>query len=129
MTQHLGDELSGLLDGELSADEAAAAHAHLAGCALCTAELAAFDRTRSLVRALPSVDPPSGRVDLAPRRPWIAAVAGVAAAIGVVLLQYVPAEHPVAPKVATLVEVHATSGVNNDPTQLAPAAVPVDYRP
>lgn len=135
---HLTDGLSALLDGELSAHDADAAKAHLATCALCTAELAAIDRTRSLVRGLPPVDPP-GILRLpeatddtadapAHRSPVVAALAGVAAAVALVLLQSVQVDRPVAPEVTRLVSVHATSGINDEPTQLAPAAVPVDFR-
>ena len=123
---HLGDELSALLDGELSADEAAAVGAHLSECAFCTTELAAFQRTRALVRELPALDPPHPRVAAQRRR--APALAAAAAAVALLLLHFTPVDHAVEPKVATLVEVHATSGVNRDPTQLAPAAVPVDFQ-
>ncbi|HEV7888601.1 MAG TPA: zf-HC2 domain-containing protein [Acidimicrobiales bacterium] len=130
---HLTDELSALLDGELADHEAVAVRAHLSRCAFCTSELAAVDRTRSLVRELPPVDPPGVLRLPAPRTvrrgPLAAVAAAAAAAAAAVLVQWAPADHPVSPKVATLVEVHATSGVNQEPTQLAPAAVPVDFRP
>ena len=57
---HLGDALSGLLDGELGAAQQDAAQAHLAGCPACARELSAVRQARTWVRALPPVDPPSG---------------------------------------------------------------------
>jgi anti-sigma factor RsiW len=138
MDGHLTDALSALLDGELTPAEAAGARGHLATCAFCTSELSAIDRIRSRIRALPAVDPPVALTSAMPvtpappvirrRRPVAAMAAGIAAAAAVVLLQLAPVERQIAPEVTRLVEVHATSGVNNDPTQLAPAAVPVDFR-
>jgi hypothetical protein len=63
LSEHLGPDLSALLVGELSPREAAAAREHLAGGAACRAELADVEGTRSLLRALPFVDPPAGFVD------------------------------------------------------------------
>jgi hypothetical protein len=60
---HLGDDLSALLDGELSAEQEAAARAHLDGCASCRDELAAVEDARQMLRALPFVDPPAGFLD------------------------------------------------------------------
>jgi anti-sigma factor RsiW len=112
MNDHLSDELSGLLDGELSTTEAAAAHAHLAVCAFCTAELAAFERTRSLVRSLPMVEPRRAFVlaEPAPRR-WsasLAPVAAIAASIFVLAVQWAaPAGRSITPQLAGLVQNHA----------------------
>jgi anti-sigma factor RsiW len=114
---HLGDELSGLLDGELAPADAAAARAHLAECAFCTAELAAFDRARSAVRSLPMVEPlrPLGLralpASVAPWRPSLAPLAAAAAALFVVGLSWMPADRSIAPRVAGLVAAHAQSGV------------------
>jgi len=58
-TQHLGDTLSALIDGELTDDAAASARAHLAGCRACEAEMAAVDQVRSWLRDLPPVEPPA----------------------------------------------------------------------
>ncbi|MDQ1439124.1 MAG: sigma-E factor negative regulatory protein RseB [Acidimicrobiaceae bacterium] len=128
---HLDDELSGLLDGELSADETVAARTHLAGCAFCMAELAAIDRTRTLVRSLPAVDPPTSllaRAAAAPtdldarppaRRAAVLASIVAAAAVLVVLLQWAPADRSVSPSLAGLVQAHATSVVNTDPADVA----------
>lgn len=57
---HLGDALSGLLDGELSPAQQQTARAHLATCPGCAEELAAVGQARSWVRGLPQVDPPFG---------------------------------------------------------------------
>jgi len=60
---HLGPDLSALLDGELSEAEATRARDHLAGCPVCQSELAEVERTRSLLRDLPFLEPPVGFVD------------------------------------------------------------------
>lgn len=60
---HLGDDLSALLDGELSAEQEAAARTHLAGCASCRDELAAVEDARQMLRSLPFIDPPAGFLD------------------------------------------------------------------
>lgn len=48
---HLGQRVTALLDGELPADVAARAHAHLAGCATCREELEAERAVRTLLRS------------------------------------------------------------------------------
>ncbi|MDQ6910828.1 MAG: zf-HC2 domain-containing protein, partial [Actinomycetota bacterium] len=60
---HLGDALSALLDGELSAEEAAPVGAHLAVCEVCTRDLEAERAVRSRLRGLPPQQPPSGFVE------------------------------------------------------------------
>jgi anti-sigma factor RsiW len=52
---HLGDELSALIDGELSGAELDRAHAHLAACATCRAEASALRRLKHELRALAEV--------------------------------------------------------------------------
>ena len=59
-SDHLGDALSGLLDGELGPDQEDAALAHLTGCPGCAEELSAVRQARTWVRALPPVEPPLG---------------------------------------------------------------------
>jgi anti-sigma factor RsiW len=65
----------------LSATQAEMVRAHCAGCAACAAELAALERTGTLLAALPRPEPPAGlwdgvaaaTIDRAPRRaplPW-----------------------------------------------------------
>lgn len=132
---HLDDGLSALADGELSPAEAVEARAHLAECAACRDDLAAIERSRSLVRALPPLDLPPEVVErvrwVGRRRPSrVAAVAAAAVAVAASVLFFMaaPQPQPVSPKVGQLVEVHATSGVNGDPlSRLTPAAVPVSF--
>lgn len=147
---HLGDALSGLLDGELPAPQQAAASAHLAVCAQCTSELAAVTQARTWVRALPPVDPPFGFYErmlldhtLVPagaglfanraalrRRAGIAAFGAAAAAVTVLGVGS-PSARPVSPSVPRLVEAHAASAsVGADIlSKLAPAGVPVSFHP
>ena len=49
---HLGDRLSALVDGELSAAEIDRAHAHLAGCEPCRAEAAELRALKRKLRGL-----------------------------------------------------------------------------
>ncbi len=56
--QHVSERFSALSDGLVSADEKQAIEQHLAGCAECRAEWAAFDRAVRAVRQLPMVDTP-----------------------------------------------------------------------
>lgn len=127
---HLGDALSALADGQLPADEAGAARAHVAACATCAAELLAVERVRTLVRGLGPVEPRRPLVAAVPqvgRTSRLAGVAAVAAAaVALLALSGVEPDAGRAPRVASLVQVHATSPVNADPmSQMAPAAIPV----
>ncbi len=58
MTEHAGDALSALVDGELDPDELDAVRAHVAECSRCADELAAIRRSRRMVRLLPGIDVP-----------------------------------------------------------------------
>ena len=143
---HLGDALSALLDGELSPAQQDTARAHLAGCPVCTEELAAVGQARSWVRGLPQVDPPFGfyeRILLDRPRPGSvafgarpslrrragAAAIGAAACAVTVLGVGSPAARPVNPAMPQLVEAHATSAsVGADIlSKLAPMGVPVSF--
>lgn len=143
---HLGDLLSALADGELAADEARDAGAHLAVCEACRAELAATSAMRSLVRGLPAVEPPFGTVErivlrarraaagARARRGWrrgVAAVAAGAAAAVALLVLATPSAEPVGPSVGDLVARHATSAsAAGDPViELVPVAVSVAVDP
>ncbi len=64
-----------LLYGELSGDDRAALEAHLAGCASCAAELAAFQSTRAVARRALEGDEPPARAHQAILRAAAAAVA------------------------------------------------------
>ena len=129
---HLGDLVSAVIDGELTATEAAGAHAHLDACATCRAELRATEQARALVRALPQIDPPFGVLERGvrqARRPrpfaWAASAAAAAAVVG---LFAVSGTERVEPPVRQFVEVHATSSVNGDPlSNLGPAVLPVSF--
>ena len=57
---HLGDQLSALVDGELDADAAASARAHVQTCGACAAELEDTRAGRRAIRLLPAVEPPPG---------------------------------------------------------------------
>ena len=64
-----------LLYGELSGDDRATIEAHLAGCASCRAELAAFQSTRASARRALDADEPPARAHQAILRAAAAAVA------------------------------------------------------
>lgn len=133
---HLGDLVSGLLDGELGPADAAAARAHLGSCPECRHGHDVAVHARALVRALPPVEPPFGffeRMVLArprvARRSALAGIAAGAAAAAAVVALASPGARPVHPRVANLVQTHAaTASVAGDPvSQLAPAGVPVRF--
>jgi len=142
---HLGDVLSGLLDGELPGPQEEGARSHLAVCPACAEELTAVRQARNWVRALPPVDAPFGfyeRMLLQPARPpstfgtpsglrrraGLAALGAAAAAVTVLGVGS-PSQRPVSPAVPRLVEAHATSAsVGADLlTKLAPMGVPVSF--
>jgi anti-sigma factor RsiW len=136
---HLGDALTALLDGELSAEEAPAVDAHLAACAVCAAELDALGAVRSGLRALPPEEPPFGFVERLARphhvrgrrRRWrvgVAALGASAAASLAVLLVSSPTNAPVSPQMTRLVEAHATSASGDPISQLTPIGVPVSFQ-
>lgn len=141
VTEHLGEAISALADGQLAGTEAATARAHLAGCEPCAAELVATEAMRALVRALPMVEPlrPLLAVPSAPRpsrlphrtRPGRlgGALAAAAASVAMLLLSGVHPDSGTGPQVAQLVQVHTTSPVNADlMSQVAPAALPVSFQ-
>ena len=133
MGGHLGDLVSAVVDGELTAVEAATARAHLDECAMCRAELRATAQARALVQALPELDPPFGVFERGvrhARRPrpfaWAASAAAAAAVVG---LFAGSGTEQVEPPVGQFVEVHATSSVNGDPlSNLGPVVLPVSFR-
>ncbi len=55
---HIGEELSAFLDGELTTGEVPIVTSHLDICNECRHELAALDRSRTAIRALPGIEPP-----------------------------------------------------------------------
>jgi anti-sigma factor RsiW len=124
---HLGDAISALLDGELSPAEAAQADAHVLVCAECRDELMAIARMRDLVRQLPLVPVPR-LVRPAARRP-VALVAAAAAVVALAGVTYRPPAQTQSPPVGRFVQAHAASNLGDPLSNLAPAAVPVGFRP
>ncbi len=57
--EHLGEQISAYLDGELATTEMPAVSAHLDTCTDCRRELAELDKSRTAVRALPGLEPPA----------------------------------------------------------------------
>jgi anti-sigma factor RsiW len=55
---HLGEQLSAYLDGELATIEMPVVSAHLDSCMECRGDLAELDKSRIAVRALPGLEPP-----------------------------------------------------------------------
>lgn len=144
---HVGDLISGRLDGEVEVDLRPGIDAHLAACPACAAEHDEVAWSRTALRALPTLDPPedvlrpawawpspparSPRVQVRPRtRQLLAATAAVAAA-GVGVLGLVGREGPADPSrpaVASFVSQHSTSSPGPDAVSgLAPAAMPISF--
>lgn len=100
-------QLSAMLDGELSAEEAAAVEGHLSSCAQCRGVLAELRGARELLEAMPPVAPPPDLLAAIKRDAatemargesvvsvfwlrWRAPVAGLAAAAAVMLAVLAP---------------------------------------
>lgn len=145
MTEHLGDLLSALLDGELAPSMAATARAHVEACPACSGELEDVRTARSWVRGLPPAEPPAGfyermlreeppgvlrPVRTASTRKKVLAFAGSAAAAVALVSVAAPRQSPVSPSVNRMVEAHATgASLSSDPlSRLAPLGVPVSFR-
>jgi len=124
--------LSALLDGELTAPEAAAVRARLEVSPEWREILEEVRVARDLVRDLPPREPPTANVldlDAARRRRrgrWVAAAGAVAAMVAVGAVAFVPGPDRVRPPVATFTDAHAArSSMGNDAiSTLAGAAVP-----
>lgn len=113
MIVHLSHELTGYLDGTLTAEEASGVAAHLAECTECRVALDGLRAVRSLLRTVPPILPhPAilsrtlGRIALVePRRTvprWLIAVATMAAGIGLLLQLRVPTAPPQSTRVSPL---------------------------
>jgi len=81
---HLGERLADFVFGELPANEMEEARRHLAQCGECGGQVREFERTRSLLKTSPDMDPPRQIVFEVERRTsvwrWLVPV-GVAAAV------------------------------------------------
>jgi len=91
--EHLGEQLSAYLDGELITLEMPIVTAHLGTCAECRRELGALDRSRTAVRALPGIEPPAfleiHRTASNARKHRLTTAAGIAAGVAAVTLVFV----------------------------------------
>lgn len=56
---HLGEQLSAYLDGQLATVEMPVVAAHLDTCTECRRELGELDKSRTAIRALPGLEPPA----------------------------------------------------------------------
>jgi len=104
------EELTSLMDGELSPQRAAELRRHVAGCAACRRELIQLKQTASLVGALAEVAPPAdlrARVEHKAAQPR-AAAALACAGVGEVLDEY--AHGDLAPETADGVHAHLLEG-------------------
>ncbi|HEY1633203.1 MAG TPA: zf-HC2 domain-containing protein [Acidimicrobiales bacterium] len=132
---HLGDRLSSLLDGELTADEMAAARRHLQGCETCSRELAAIERTRQLLRGLDTPKPPESFVPGLLRRHrrltlLLAAASVIAGVTAATAFAMSPPRQSITPPVNRFERIHATSTPSPDPiSQMAPVDVPTTTSP
>jgi predicted anti-sigma-YlaC factor YlaD len=131
-SEHPGDLLSAMIDGELAPADEVDVQSHLVGCPACRRALEAATVARLWIRALPPVEPPLGfyRRMLQPYRPHhrraAMALLGAAAAVAAVFISVTPPrQEPVNPQVASLIAAHATSAsVGAEPLSgLAPAGV------
>ena len=107
------------LYGELDDSKASMVQGHVESCARCTAEQAAFSRTRELVSALPTQEPPSSLTAMLVREAALSAKPTTAVApeptsggFGAWLSKlFAPLMHPAAAAVATLVLVIGVGGL------------------
>jgi anti-sigma factor RsiW len=111
---HLGDLVTGLVDGQLPQRERLAAERHLAVCPRCRAERDLDARMHSLVAGLPVLDPPAaiwaGMRDSQPRRTrWPLLVGAAAAVIGLSALSASPSDHRMTPQPVQVVAVTSVS--------------------
>lgn len=85
--RHLGEGISGYLDGELDASERRQADAHIAGCEVCRQDLEDMAMVRARLRSLPMLELPTdltrARAKTRPiyRRPRFFVGAAAAAAV------------------------------------------------
>ena len=89
---HLGERITEYVFGELSTTEMAEAKTHVAQCGECKRAVEHFERTRSLLQAVPEMDPPRSAVlTFEKPRPvrswrWLAPMATAAALVLIIAL-------------------------------------------
>jgi len=137
MNDHPPSEwLSALADGELSSDELQVVRAHLAGCADCTVEAAAFAQLRGAIALTPTpaegweerqLASARGHLLAQLRRRAAATAAAVAALVAAALISFMPHDPGASPQVGRMLVSHATSAGGGDPSRLAPAAVQTSF--
>ena len=90
MEQHVRDDLSAYLDGELAPAERALIHGHLDACTACRAALAEVTATARVIAALPMPTPSRRLVpSLAPRFAWLRPMRSLSAVLsGVFILVF-----------------------------------------
>lgn len=128
--EHLGEQLSAYLDGELDTSEIPILSSHLSSCVDCRVELAELDRSRTAVRALPGVEPP---IFLAPRieerkmrrglRTAVAVLAGAAAIA--VAFAVTPLGDSGAPEAISIIDLDARHTARAS-TAFVPTAISVN---
>jgi hypothetical protein len=113
----------------------AAARRHLQDCATCSAELAAVERTRQLLRGLDAPKPPESFVPGLLRRHrrltlLIATASLIAGVTAAVVFAISPPRPSVTPPVNRFERIHATSTPSPDPiTEMAPVGVSTGTSP
>lgn len=127
-SEHPGELLSALVDGELGPDERRGVDEHLAGCDSCRHEVAALERARELLRSLPELDPPVDFIEAIVRRRHRLLVRGTLGAFAAAVVVAVVAlssdvlpEPRVEPELAALATEHATTAVTAPDTRSASA--------
>jgi anti-sigma factor RsiW len=122
--------LSADLDGELPADEAAAVRHHLLSCAECARTRSQLEKARSAFRAI-ALEPVGDNFDDGvfrrlrdghQLRRWLPAVAGIAAALAIVIVLRAPRAVPAivsGPSAPSFVSVDLPPGWSDGPAEAA----------
>lgn len=132
---HVGELLSGYLDGELTADEEQTVLDHLDECTICRHELVEVETARAALRSLPVVEPPvpldipslaSRTRRRLTRRVGLAAAAAAAIVLAVGVVRGGPTEEPI--DLGSVVDQH-TARVSADPGLSPARGVSLVFRP
>lgn len=134
MRMHLDELLSAYLDGEVSAEERSCVVRHLETCPACRDDLAALHAARSMVRSLPTLEPPAGLIPtdgqvavVVPlrrrRRTWAAAVAAAVTALTIGIAT------AMAPAPPTPISISDLSNQHGARSSLDPGVTPVKLPP